>query len=53
MAYRNAELFVAFLHDTNPAGFARMMNAGLDDHPFAEAVTAGGPLTGPREQRGW
>ena len=40
MAYRQAELFVAFLHDTNPAGFARMMNAGLDDYPFAEAVTA-------------
>ena len=41
MAYRQAELFVTFLQDTNPAGFARMMNAILDDHQFAEAVTAG------------
>jgi hypothetical protein len=40
MAYRQAKLFVTFLHDTNPAGFARMMNAILDDHPFVEAVTA-------------
>jgi hypothetical protein len=30
MAYRQAELFVTFL----------LMNAILDDHPFAEAVTA-------------
>jgi hypothetical protein len=41
MAYRQAGLFVAFLHDTNPAGFARMLNAILDGRPFAEAVTAG------------
>jgi hypothetical protein len=34
-------LFVAFLHDTDPAGFARMMNAVLDGRPFAEAVTTG------------
>ncbi len=27
MAYRQAGLFVTFLHDTNPDGFARMMNA--------------------------
>lgn len=41
MAYRQAGLFVAFLHDTSPAGFARMMTAVLDGRPFAEAVTAG------------
>jgi len=41
MAYRQAGMFVAFLHDTNPTGFARMMNAILDDRPFAEAVTTG------------
>src|ERR1700730_17196340 len=41
MAYRQAGLFVAFLHDTNPPGFARMMNAILDGHPFAEAVATG------------
>jgi hypothetical protein len=38
MAYRQAGLFVTFLHDTNPDGFARMMNAILDGYPFAEAV---------------
>jgi hypothetical protein len=41
MAYRQAGLFVAFLHDTNPAGFARMMKAILDGHPLAEAVATG------------
>lgn len=41
MAYRQAGMFVAFLHDTNPAGFASMMNAIIDDRPFAEAVTTG------------
>jgi hypothetical protein len=41
LAYRQAGLFVAFLHETNPVGFARMMNAILDGHPFAEAVIAG------------
>jgi hypothetical protein len=41
MAYRQAGLFVTFLHDTNPDGFARMMNAILDGHPFAEAVMTG------------
>jgi hypothetical protein len=41
MAYRQAGLFVAFLHDTNPTGFARMMNAILDGRPFADAVTTG------------
>ena len=41
LAYRQAGLFVAFLHDTNPAGFAQMMNAVLDGRPFAEAVRTG------------
>jgi hypothetical protein len=41
MAYRQAGLFMTFLRDTNPAGFARMMNAILDGHPFAEAVMTG------------
>ncbi len=41
MAYRQAGLFVAFLHGTNPDGFARMMNAILDGHPLAGAVTTG------------
>jgi hypothetical protein len=39
MAYRQAGLFVTFLHDTNPAGFGRMMDAILDGRPFAQAVT--------------
>jgi hypothetical protein len=41
MAYRQAALFVAFLHDTSPAGVARMMDTVLDGHPFAEAVMVG------------
>ena len=41
MAYRQAGMFVTFLHGTNAAGFARMMNAILDDRPFADAVAAG------------
>jgi hypothetical protein len=41
MAYRQAGLFVAFMHDGNPAGFVRMMAAVLDNRPFKEAVTAG------------
>jgi len=38
MAYRQAAMFTAFLHDQNPAAFARLMNAILDGRPFAEAV---------------
>lgn len=41
MAYRQAGLFVGFLHDTDTPGFKRMMNAILDGRPFAEAVSAG------------
>jgi hypothetical protein len=41
MAYRQAGLFVAFLHDSNPAGFERMMDAIVQSRSFADAVTAG------------
>jgi hypothetical protein len=38
MAYRQSGMFMAFLHDSNPAAFARLMNAILDGRPFAAAV---------------
>jgi hypothetical protein len=41
MAYRQAGMFVAFLHDTDPAAFGLMMQAILDGRPFADAVDAG------------
>jgi len=41
MAYRQAGMFVTFLHDTDPAGFNRMMHLILDDCPFLEAITTG------------
>lgn len=41
MAYRQAGLFVTFLHRRNPEGFARMMAAVLDGRPFVEAVANG------------
>jgi hypothetical protein len=41
MAYRQAGMFVSYLHDSDAPGFARMMNAILDGRPFVEAVTAG------------
>ena len=41
MAYRQAGMFVSFLHDSDTPGFARMMNAILDRRPFVEAVDAG------------
>jgi hypothetical protein len=41
MAYRQAEMFVTYLHDADAPGFARMMDAILDGRPFADAVTAG------------
>jgi hypothetical protein len=41
MAYRQAGMFVSYLHDIDPPGFARMMNAILDGRSFAEAVDAG------------
>ena len=41
MAYRQAGMFVSWLHDSDSAGFARLMNAVLDGRPFVEAVDAG------------
>jgi hypothetical protein len=41
MAYRQAGMFVSYLHDSDGPGFARMMNAILDGRPFVEAVDAG------------
>jgi hypothetical protein len=41
MAYRQAGMFVSFLHDTDTPGFARMMNAILDGRPFVEALDTG------------
>ena len=41
MAYRQAGMFVSWLHDFDSAGFARLMNAVLDGRPFPEAVDAG------------
>jgi hypothetical protein len=41
MGYRQAGLFVTFLHDKDAAAFARMMAAVLDGRPFGDAVTAG------------
>jgi hypothetical protein len=41
MAYRQAGMFVSFLHDTDPPGFAHMINAILDGRPFAKAVDTG------------
>src|SRR5215475_10236052 len=41
MGYRQAGLFVTFLHDRDAAGFARMMAAVLDGRPFGAAVMAG------------
>jgi hypothetical protein len=40
MAYRQAGMFVTFLRESNPAGFARLMEAILDGRPFDEAVAA-------------
>jgi hypothetical protein len=41
MGYRQAGLFVTFLHDRDAAGFARMMASVLDGRQFGEAVAAG------------
>jgi hypothetical protein len=41
MAYRQAGMFVSYLHDSDGPGFARMMNAILDGRPFVEAVDVG------------
>jgi hypothetical protein len=41
LAYRQAGLFVAFLHDSDGAAFARMMDAILEGRPLADAVATG------------
>jgi hypothetical protein len=41
MAYRQAGMFVSYLHNSDEPGFARMMNAILDGRPFVEAVDVG------------
>jgi hypothetical protein len=41
MGYRQAGLFVTFLHDKDAAAFARMMAAVLDGRQFGDAVIAG------------
>jgi hypothetical protein len=41
MAYRQAGMFVSYLHDSDAPGFARMINAILDGRPLVEAVTVG------------
>jgi hypothetical protein len=41
LAYRQAGMFVAYLHDSDTPGFARMMNAILDGRPFVDAVMVG------------
>jgi len=41
MGYRQAGLFVAFLHDTDAAGFARTMAAVYDGRRFGDAVVTG------------
>ena len=40
-AYRQAGMFVAWLHDTDAPGFARMMDAILDGRSFVQAVDIG------------
>ena len=41
LAYRQAGMFVTYLHDSDGLAFARMMNAILDGRSFVEAVTVG------------
>ena len=41
LAYRQAGMFVTYLHDSDGPAFARMMNAILDGRSFVEAVTVG------------
>jgi hypothetical protein len=41
MAYRQAGMFVSYLHDSDGPGFDRMMSAILDRRSFAEAVETG------------
>jgi hypothetical protein len=39
LAYRQAGMFVTYLHDSDGPAFARMMNDILDGRSFIEAVT--------------
>lgn len=39
LGYREAGMFVDYLRESDRPAFDRMMNAILDDHPFADAVT--------------
>jgi hypothetical protein len=41
LAYREAGMFVDYLHETDRPGFDRMMNAILDGRPFKDAVATG------------
>jgi hypothetical protein len=41
LAYRQAGMFVTYLHDLDGQAFARMMKVILDGRPFAEAVAGG------------
>jgi hypothetical protein len=41
LAYREAGMFVNYLRESDRPAFDRMMNAILNDPPFAEAVTIG------------
>jgi len=41
MAYRQAGMFVSYLHESDKPAFDRMLGAILDGHAFAEAVDAG------------
>ena len=41
LAYREAGMFVNYLRQSDRPGFDRMMNAILDDRPFADAVSVG------------
>jgi hypothetical protein len=41
MAYRQAGMFVKYLHASDTPGFTRMMNAILDGRPLVEAVDTG------------
>jgi hypothetical protein len=41
LAYRQAGMFVSYLRDADPSGFARMINSILAGHRFEEAVAVG------------
>ena len=41
LAYRQAEMFVNYLRESDGPAFDRIMNAILDGRAFAEAVTVG------------